>query len=202
MDLSIVLVDLIRIAHLICFAAGMGMALFLDVRSFWRLNLPVTQSDLDEQSRIHAWIIAAFIGLWISGLTLIYVRTGFVLAEFSPKLVLKVVLMALMSANAVLISRRVLPLLRRNLGRSILDLPALPRFLVVQIAIASMFFWTSGLILGSSVAVKTAQWDVLIPLALGWLAVMSVFGHAAVALYRRFAHSGKAPSQTSAPSKA
>ncbi len=44
----------------------------------------------------------------------------------------------------------------------------------VQIAVFSMFCWTSGLMLGSSVVLKTASWDVLWPLTLGWFLLASL----------------------------
>lgn len=180
MDISQGYVDLLRAAHLIFLAAGMGTALYLDFISFWSLKTPNRKADIRDLERIHIWVTVAFGGLWVTGLALIYVRTGFDFALFSPKLWLKLAVMVAMTLNSVVIAVFILPMMRRTLGRPVIGLP-LPKLIAsTQIAMISLFCWTTGLALGSSVVLKTSPWDVLLPLSLGWFALLSIVGQLAM----------------------
>ncbi|UWR26933.1 hypothetical protein K3757_03075 [Sulfitobacter sp. S223] len=184
MVLSPVFIDVLRAAHLVLFAAGMGTALFHDYRTCRDLHAPIKTSDIRSIEQLHRWIVCAFAGLWGTGLILIYIRTGFDLSTFSPKLWVKVSLMALMTVNALMIAMFVLPVLRRNVGRPMLDLA--PRDMVVasQLAIISMFCWSSGMVLGSSAYLKTAPWEVLMPLAVGWFVLCTIGGQVGMMVLR------------------
>jgi len=184
MVLDQVYIDVLRAAHLTCFAAGMGTALYHDFRTMRGINTPTTARDIDSIDRLHEWISLAFMGLWVTGVILIYVRTAFDLAAFSPKLWLKISLMVFMTVNARMISAYVVPMLKKNVGRALIDMPFRDLFISCQIAITSMFFWTSGMALGSSAYLKTAPWEVLTPLAVGWFVLCSGLGHFGVSVLR------------------
>lgn len=180
MDLPQGYIDLLRAAHLIFFAAGMGTALYLDFISFSSLSKPKRPRDIQDIERIHRWVILAFTGLWVTGLALIYVRTGFDFARFSPKLWVKVSIMVAMTVNAGIIGVFVMPAMRKLVGSRVIDLKGIVLAALTQVAIVSVFCWTSGVALGSSVVLKTAPWDVLLPLALGWFIVLTVCGQGVV----------------------
>ncbi|MGC1497683.1 MAG: hypothetical protein WA790_17900 [Sulfitobacter sp.] len=184
MVLDQVYADILRAAHLSCFAAGMGTALYHEYRTLRTINNPISVKDIDTVKRLHDWITLAFIGLWMTGIALIYVRTAFDLAAFSPKLWVKMCLMVLMSFNAMLIGIFVVPLLKQNIGRPVVELPCRALSLSSQVAIVSMFCWTSGLALGSSAYLKTAPWDVLLPLFAGWFAVCTIGGQVLIGCMR------------------
>ena len=172
------LIDMVRGLHLLCFAAGMGVGLCFDLRTLRTLNAPVTRDDVWTLHQVHLWITAAFGGLWITGLALVYVRTGFALEAFTPMLWTKLGLMTLMVANAVAIARVVMPVMEASVGRMLTALPARRLAVVTQIAVTSLFCWTAGMALGSSVVLKTAGWDVLLPLVIGGYVAMTVGGQA------------------------
>ncbi len=184
MVLDQVYVDILRAAHLVCFSAGMGTALYHEYRTMRTISDPISVREIDAVKRLHHWISIAFAGLWITGLALIYVRTAFDLAAFSPKLWVKVGLMVLMSFNALLVGTFIIPLLKKNIGRPVVDLPCRALVLSSQVAIISMFCWTSGLALGSSLYLKTAPWDVLLPLFAAWFAVCTIGGQILIGLVR------------------
>lgn len=169
---------MLRGLHLLCFAAGMGVALCFDLRTLRTLNAPVTRDDVWTLHQVHLWITAAFGGLWITGLALVYVRTGFELSAFSPKLWTKLAVMTLMAANALAIARLVMPVMEASIGRTLTALPARQLAIVTQIAVTSLFCWTAGMALGSSVVLKTAGWDVLLPLFLVGYLAMTIGGQA------------------------
>lgn len=185
MELSQALIDVLRAAHLLFFAAGMGAALYFDFEKFRTLQKPLSEADVWNFTWLHHWISYALGGLWATGIILIYVRTNFVIAEVSPKLRLKVGLMSFMVLNAWLIGRFVLPSLKANVGRSIASFSAIQFVVFGQIGILSMFLWTSGLVLGSSVVVRTASWDILLPLILCWCLVLTICGQTALLFIRQ-----------------
>jgi len=168
-------VDLLRCSHLMFFAAGMGTSLYFDFRTLYTLKKPISERELKSLYQIHVWITYAFAALWITGFGLIYIRTGFVLEAFSPKLYAKLIVMSLMV-----------------MGRALLTLPVGRLALITQIAVNSMFCWTAGLTLGASTVLKTAPWDVLIPLGAAGFVAMSVGGHVVVALLRWWHHADAA----------
>lgn len=185
-------VDLLRCSHLMFFAAGMGTSLYFDFRTLYTLKKPISERELKSLYQIHVWITYAFAALWITGFGLIYIRTGFVLEAFSPKLYAKLIVMSLMVFNARAIAKIVFPIMEETMGRALLTLPVGRLALITQIAVNSMFCWTAGLTLGASTVLKTAQWDVLIPLGAAGFVAMSVGGHVVVALLRWWHHADAA----------
>jgi hypothetical protein len=195
MNISQSYIDILRAAHLIFFAAGMGTAVYFDFRSVMSLKKPVTQTDIKDLERIHTWISSAFLGLWVTGMALIYIRTAFDVSAFSPKLWLKVGLMVFMIIVARMIGSLVLPLMQKNLNQPLTKLPASKLSIASQVGITSMFCGTSGLALGSSVVLKTASWDLLLPLTLGWFVALTLGGQIAVNLIRSDAQKSPNPEQ-------
>lgn len=185
MDYDQALIDVLRATHLVCFAAGMGTGVYFDFRTFRTLGDPINLADIHSLERLHLWIFAAFCGLWVTGIALIYVRTAFDISSFSPKLWLKIGVMSLLVVNSLAISRVVIPVLRASVGSAMIALPTARLLIISQIAIISMYCWSSGLLLGSSVVLKHAHWQVLLPLAAMWLALLTVLGQMAVVLVRR-----------------
>lgn len=185
MEFNQIHIDLLRAAHLCLFAAGMGTGLYFDFEKFRTLRDPLSVRDIHKLDRLHSWIMFAFCGLWVTGLVLIYVRTSYDISQFSPKLWMKISLMSLMVLNSLLIGRVVIPILRANMGQPLIALPTAQFMVVSQIAILSMFFWSSGLMLGSSSILKLAPWDVLLPLAVGWCLLLTLCGQVTLLVMRR-----------------
>lgn len=198
MDYNQAAIDGLRAAHLCLFAAGMGAGIYCDVEKFRKLRLPMGEADVDYLARLHGFIGLMLAGLWVTGLMLVYVRTSFAVADFSPKLWLKLGLMTVILVNSWLIGRVVIPILRANVGQPLTALSPCRFMAVVQIGIMSMFFWTSGLFLGSSVVLKTAGWDLLAPLFIAWFALMTLLGQCALLMVRRGPSGEDMPQETPA----
>ena len=179
-----ILPDILRASHLTLFASGMGTCLFHDFLTFRSMADPITKSEIASTETLHNWIRFAFVGFWVTGLILVYVRTSFDLANFSPKLWTKLGLMGVMSLNALMVGLYILPMLRHNLGKCMLGIAPRDLRTATQIAMVSMFGWTSGMILGSSTYLKTAPWEILIPAAAGWFILCTVGGQVGVMLMR------------------
>lgn len=164
---------------------GMGTALYFDYRSFQSLSDPIGKVDIEDLERIHVWITAAFVGLWITGITLIYIRTGFQLEAFSPKLWTKISIMVLMTLNSFMVGAFIRPMMRNNMMRPMISLPPMQFAVATQVAVVSLFCWSSGLLLGSSAALKTAPWDVLLVIFPIWFAMLTIGGHLTIMFVRR-----------------
>jgi len=160
---EILALDAIKGVHLLCLALGMGPAIYFDLRSLVRIGMPFYPVDLAELHRIHKVVTFAFVGLWVSGLTLIWWQTQFDLSKFSPKLWCKIAVVTTLTANAIYLSQCVMPSLRTIVGERLIGLSTpilLPMTLCAGI---SMSCWVLALALGSSSYLKTADWSVLLP---------------------------------------
>lgn len=111
----------------------------------------------------HHMIMSAMLGLWVSGLTLIYLRTGFDFAQFSAKIYMKLTVVSLLSFNAVVIATYVLPVVERFDDRPLLALPIKCKVPMAICAATSIFCWFAALALGSMAFFKAQSWDVLAP---------------------------------------
>ncbi|MEP3678283.1 MAG: hypothetical protein ABJN21_05245 [Paracoccaceae bacterium] len=116
---------------------------------------------LADALQSHHMIITALLGLWVTGLTLIYLRTGFDLGEFAPKVFMKLVVVSLLSVNAVVISTYVLPVMDRFKDRPLLAIPLAYKLPMAVSAASSILCWFSALALGSMAFFKTQTWDSL-----------------------------------------
>lgn len=159
---DILVLDLIRGVHLLCMVIGMGLSISYDLRSLQRIALPLAEADIEELHRIHQIVSIACIGLWLSGITLIWIRTGFELDAFSPKLWSKIGVVTLLTLNALILSRVMIPALSRYIGVRLVDLPIRQLLPMAICAGVSLSCWVLALTLGSSVILKTAGWDVLL----------------------------------------
>ena len=167
-------VDGVRGLHLLFLALGMGAAFYLDFRTLTGLSRIIRKQDIAEIERIHRFVSVALAGLWVTGLTLIWIRTSFDLGQFSPKLWCKLAIVTGMTLNAMIIGTKILPIMQAQLGRRLIDLRPRSLMPLAVVASVSMFFWINGLALGSSTVLKTAGWELLMSwLSLTYVAVMA-----------------------------
>lgn len=158
------LLDAIRGPHLLAVILGMGAALYLDLRTLHKISRPLSVHDLDEVRRIHFIVTMAFVVIWASGVGLIWYRTEFLVEMFSPKLWSKLIVVTVLTANAIVLAAFVLPSLIRYVGTPLIALPSrvlVPMSVVAGVSAAS---WVLALTLGFSKVLKTASWDILVPL--------------------------------------
>lgn len=168
-------IDLVRILHLVFFALGMGSGLFFDWRAMRRFHKPFSDHDLAQFHEVHRFVFIALSGLWLTGLALIYIRTGFQLSEFSPKLWTKMIVVTALTANAFVIGHFVLPCIARAIGQRAMDMKLHTLICMTATTSLSIFCWLAGLVLGASVTLKTADWTLLGSLLLVEFVVI-VFG--------------------------
>ena len=152
------LIDSVRLLHLLCVVVGFGAAFLADYSVFRRLHRPVTRHLIEQLSVLHNVVWAGLIGMWITGLALIFIRTGFVVEAFSPKLFTKLGVVTVLTANAVLIGRLAMPMLRDAYGQAPLDLPLMQKLRGAWLASLSTVSWVLALALGSSKVLAASGW--------------------------------------------
>lgn len=156
--------DTLRIAHLFAVILAMGAAFFADWRMLNAVRDPVTPRELSLVDDLHHYVIGTLALVWVTGLGLVWLRTGFLLSDFSPKLITKLITVTLLSLNAVVIGTLALPLLRGQAGASPLQFSLSHKMVLGTVAGISTASWLLALALGGSKVLAASDWDVLAPL--------------------------------------
>ena len=161
-----ILVDMVRYGHLLAVAVGLGAAAMADYAAFTGLKRKVSDDFLAILHAAHKMIWPALIAMWVTGVLLIGIRTGFQLSEFSPKLFAKLVVVTALTVNAVMIGRHGMALIARQGGLKALSLDEMR--LAAILGGVSSASWLFALALGSSrflAAAPAPLFLVLVPLA-------------------------------------
>lgn len=155
------MMDGMRFLHLIGLGLGFGLALLADLTALRTIVSPVTRRDIDFLHFLHRSIAFGLALLWASGLMILHHKTGFNVAEFTPKLVMKLAVVMILTLNAMVIGLVALPTLEAHLGRRFSDLALLSRLRLGAIAGLSFSCWFGALTLGTFTQLKTMEFDQL-----------------------------------------
>ncbi|MEM7547903.1 MAG: hypothetical protein AAF367_20450 [Pseudomonadota bacterium] len=147
--------DLVRLIHMLCFAVGIGCAVFLESVVLGRARIRVDLEELALIERGHRLIFRALVGLWISGLILIAIRTNLDPAAITPKLFAKLAVVTVLTLNAAMIAWFVNPLMNSIAFGQLSDLGRRDLCTVGAAAGLSGAGWISALMLGAITALKT-----------------------------------------------
>lgn len=157
MDVQIY-VDLVRYAHILVVAVGFGGAFLTDMHALSRLSSPIDQGFLSMMRFYHATIWYSLIAMWITGLVMIYIRTGFELANFTPKLFAKLTVVSILTLNAKIIHKVVMPLIAENIGKNLMWMPLDIKIWLAVIGAVSTSSWMLALAMGSSKVLAASGW--------------------------------------------
>lgn len=160
MDLDF-LNDAARAAHLLGLALGFGVAIVADLCAARSLFRPLEDHEFADLHRYHRTVAFGLTLFWISGLVLLWLRTGFDPESFSPKLVTKLCVVSLLTVNAYLIGRLGLPTMMAYAGHRFGNLPVTHRLRLGALAGMSGAGWIAALALGVFSAMKKFEWDLL-----------------------------------------
>ncbi len=177
----IILLDTLRITHLIGLALGFGVAMLADLYALRSLVVPLKDQDFETLERMHHAVTVGLVILSGSGLGLLAVRTGFDPDAFSPKLMMKLAVILFLTANAIVIGRVALPVMEAYAELRFGELPTPERARLACVAGLSFAFWISALSLGAFSAMKTMAGDVLLTV-IGAIVVLACTGAAAMAV--------------------
>jgi hypothetical protein len=170
MDLSL-LNDAARAAHLLGLALGFGVAIVADFTAARSLVRPLDSRDFATLHSYHRTVSIGLMLFWVSGMVLLWLRTGLDPANFSPKLLAKLGVVSLLTVNAILIGRIALPMMKAWSEVRFGALPLAQRLCLAMLAGISSAGWVSAIALGVFSAMKTLEWGVLSALIGGIYAV-------------------------------
>jgi len=158
------LIDITRFTHFIGLALGIGAGSFADFSLMKKLDKEITPCDLNNLETVHRIVWVGLTLLWTSGLALLYVRTGFDPALFSPKLIMKLLVVAILTVNAVLLGSVAMPILKANVDKTYLSFALEEKAQLCLLAALSIASWMSGLILGIFSALRPASFEFIMPI--------------------------------------
>ncbi|MEM9331363.1 MAG: hypothetical protein AAGA53_08555 [Pseudomonadota bacterium] len=155
--------DAVRFCHFVGLALGIGAGCFADYSIIRNLNAKITNTDISNLEIVHGIVWTGLLLLWASGLWLLYARTGFVIEEFTPKLIIKLLVVSILTLNAVLLGVIAMPTLRKNVNRSFFAFSLSDKLNLGILAGISTCSWFSGLTLGIFTALKPADFSFMLP---------------------------------------
>ncbi|MDD2867193.1 hypothetical protein [Neomegalonema sp.] len=162
--LPLYLSDFARVAHLLTFVAGFGVAMAADALYLASSQEGLTRERFGLLLRAHDLASWALAGLWITGILLVYDLTRFDPERFTPKLVMKIGAVTLLTANALLIKEYVLPIMREWGRRPFRRIPFRLRLGLTLAGIVSTTCWLASLTLGATRSVRSMDFNQLFPL--------------------------------------
>ena len=161
----IFMADAARAVHLLGLALGLGFAIKADYFASRFVLRPISDYELASLYTYHRTISFGLALFWISGIALLWLRTGFVAENFSPKLMAKIAVVSLLTINAVLIGRYGLTTLRKSRNFRLGDLTFWRRLQLCTIGALSSASWVGALVLGVFQMMKTMppimMWETL-----------------------------------------
>ena len=173
--ISEVLIDAARFTHFIGFALGVGAGSFADFSILRKINTDITTCDLGNLETVHKIVWVGLGLLWLSGLAILYVRTGFIISEFSPKLITKLAVVVILTANALMLGIWAMPILKKNINRPYIAFSLEHKTILSLLASISICSWLSGLILGIFAILKPASFTTILPI-FSALYALAIFG--------------------------
>lgn len=174
MDLTL-LNDAARAVHLLGLALGFGVAIIADLSASRTLVRPLSIAEIETLERYHRMVAVGLSLFWISGLVLLWLRTGFDPENFSPKLLAKLGVVTLLTFNAILIGKIGLNAIIEWEGARFGELPFMERLQLGALAGLSGAGWISALSLGVFSTLKTMDWALLSEL-IGAIYLMGLVG--------------------------
>lgn len=175
--------DVVRLAHMLFFAIGIGSAVFLESIFLSRARVRVDKDVLALVNTGHRLICVALAGLWVTGLILVSIRTNMIFSEFSLKLVAKLAIVTVLTVNSFFISQVVNPHLHSILDGKLADLGR-DRLSLIGCSVGlSAAGWLSALVLGAVRVMQTLPIEALACLLGGVLLAGAAIGSLAGATF-------------------
>lgn len=121
-DFQTFAVDLVRLIHVFAIACGLGGAIVADLFTLRTLQKPITAQTIQFIKFFHWLITLALIPLWVSGLMLVHIKTGFDPANVTPKLAFKLLVVFILTSNGLILGPAAISILNANRGNRIVEL--------------------------------------------------------------------------------
>lgn len=148
--------------HILVLAPGLGCALAADGLALSTLFRPLGPRGFKILGWLHTAILSALIFMWMSGLAMVAAKLMPGGAGLSPKLVIKLLTVVMLSANALAIGYVALPELRARQGQTFAAIPSRKRLQLGIIGGVSSACWATALALGLIDAFKSMGYGGLV----------------------------------------
>lgn len=142
--------DLTRTGHLLSLVVGLGVAFFADGLFVSSAHKGLSEARYAILLRAHDVATLALTGLWFTGIALAYDLTCFEPERITPKLVTKIGMVTLLTANALVIKEFVLPVMTRWRAFPFREYPLRLRLALTASGIVSATGWGTALLLGAA----------------------------------------------------
>ncbi len=161
-------VELLRFVHVLGLAAGIGGAIFADVLGLHLLfsrRRPELGAVVDF---VHKVVMFGLVTLWLTGIAIVFIKFGS--GDIPTKVITKFVLVSLLTANVVLINRKIVPLARARPAPLLDHVSAGESVLVSLGGSISFSFWLFTLVIAKFTALQKLDLTVQLVMAgLLWL---------------------------------
>jgi hypothetical protein len=158
------LLTIVKIAHIMGLIAGLGGAVLLDFTILSHgIVRPVTAFLLHQMKILSRVVSAGLVVLWITGILLIILNWQ-EKADYieNPKLWAKLIIVSVLTVNGIVIHTRIMPHLQGRIGRRLFDGETNLRVGVFAlIASISVVSWFAPLVLG-----KASELNFIVPASL------------------------------------
>lgn len=171
-----ILFDILRVGHMASFAVGIGAAAFLELYLIKRFRDRLDPDSVKLLLMGHELIKAAVIGLWLTGLSLLYFRLSVYGDPFTAKLAAKLSVVSALTINMMIIGRFLIPRVLKYRGRRLSDIKPRTLALFGGIAGFSAGAWFSALLLGGIGYLKSMDIAHLSGVLLPLLAAATIIG--------------------------
>jgi hypothetical protein len=156
------LIDTLTFGHLAAMSAALGAVIFADTTILRSIGRPTTSQQVAVIHHAHGVISIALVVLWVTGISLLGLKTGFDPAKFTPKLIAKLATVTLLTMTAATMAKVAVPYLTTHVGQCLLNAPLADRCTLAFCAGMSAGGWSTALMLGSSKILKTAGDEVAV----------------------------------------
>lgn len=146
-----------RSLHLAALVTCAFLVLGADLTAARSAFRSLAEAEFKRLHRYHSLLTKGLVVFWITGLFLIWRGTGFDLEQFSPKLTAKVLVVTLLTMNALAIGRFALPYFEGKQGMTLGQFNLGVRVRLTGCAALSSASWISAFCLGAIPWLKTAS---------------------------------------------
>ncbi|MEM8570723.1 MAG: hypothetical protein AAGG56_07400 [Pseudomonadota bacterium] len=144
-----VIFELTSFLHLLFFAIGIGAAGLLEFILPQQMITKISDNSIALMHRGHRLISFALLGLWISGASLAIMRLKVENAPLSPKLIIKLFIISVLTLNMIAIGKLVVARIEEHIDRSALEIPPYQFGTMGGVMGLSAACWLSALAIGS-----------------------------------------------------
>jgi hypothetical protein len=141
--------EILGMVHWAALVPALAMAISADLVALGSLRRPLGPRALGGLGRLHRGLLVALAVLWVSGLAMVALRLGPLGTGLTPKVLVKLGAVGILSLNAVAIGRIVLPGLAAQRDRCFGAFPAPLRMRLALIGAVSSACWAGALALGT-----------------------------------------------------